>query len=87
MTPLRSKMIRELEVQRKRPNTINSYVTAVVDLARYYRRSPEKISRDEVRAISTTFSPIGRLQTAPATSRLRRLASFTGRSSADQVFG
>ena len=33
MTPLRQKMIRELEVQRKRPNTVNSYVTAVVDLA------------------------------------------------------
>jgi site-specific recombinase XerD len=50
MTPLRNKMIRELEVQRKRPNTIDAYVTAVADLAQYYHRSPEMISRDEVRA-------------------------------------
>ena len=50
MTPLRKKMIRELEVQRKRPNTVNSYVTAVADLGKYYRKSPDKISRDEIRA-------------------------------------
>ena len=41
MSPLRRKMIRELEVQRKRPNTVNSYVTAVADLGRYYRKSPD----------------------------------------------
>ncbi len=50
MTPLRRKMIRELEVQRKRPNTVNSYVTAVADLGMYYRKSPHKISRDEIRS-------------------------------------
>jgi len=49
MTPMRKKMIRELEVQRKADNTIGAYVTAVADLAQYYHRSPEKISRDEVR--------------------------------------
>ena len=50
MTPLRKKMIRELETQRRAANTIDSYVTAVADLAQYYHRSPEKISRDEIRA-------------------------------------
>jgi site-specific recombinase XerD len=50
MTPLRNKMIRELELQRKAPNTISAYVAAVADLAGYYHRSPDKISRDEVRA-------------------------------------
>jgi site-specific recombinase XerD len=50
MTPMRKKMIRELEVQRKADNTIDTYVTAVADLAQFYHRSPEKISRDEVRA-------------------------------------
>lgn len=50
MTPMRRKMIRELEVQRRAANTIDSYVTAVADLAQYYHRSPEKISRDEIRA-------------------------------------
>jgi site-specific recombinase XerD len=49
MTPLRKKMIRELELQRKSPNTIESYVTAVAQLASFYNRSPEQLGLDEVR--------------------------------------
>ncbi len=49
MTPLRAKMIRELELHRKAPKTIEAYVTAVAQLGRYYGRSPEKISLEEVR--------------------------------------
>ena len=50
MTPLRAKMIRELKIQRKAPATIRAYVGAVEDLAKYYRRSPEGISLEEVRS-------------------------------------
>jgi site-specific recombinase XerD len=50
MTPLRNKMIRELELQRKAPATVHQYVHAVADLARYYGRSPERISLEEVRS-------------------------------------
>jgi site-specific recombinase XerD len=42
-------MIRELELQRKAPCTVTSYVKAVEELARHYRRSPDQISRQEVR--------------------------------------
>lgn len=49
MTPLRKKMIRELELQRKSPRTIEAYVTAVAQLAEHYHRSPELISLEEVR--------------------------------------
>ena len=49
MTPLRKRMIRELELQRKAPATISSYVKDVEELARYYRRSPDKISTEEIR--------------------------------------
>jgi len=49
MTPLRKRMIRELELQRKSSNTVKSYVSAVAQLASYYDRPPEEISRDEVR--------------------------------------
>ena len=37
MTPLRNKMIRELELHRKAPGTIKAYVTAVAQLARLLR--------------------------------------------------
>lgn len=49
MTPLRKKMIRELELRRKVPTTVTSYVKAVEELARYFRRSPDRISTEEVR--------------------------------------
>jgi site-specific recombinase XerD len=49
MTPLRNKMIRELELRRKAPGTIHQYVHAVADLAGYYGRPPDKISYEEVR--------------------------------------
>jgi integrase/recombinase XerD len=49
MTPLRNKMIRELELHRKAPGTIKQYVTAVAELARHYGRSPDLISIEEVR--------------------------------------
>lgn len=50
MTPLRTRMIRELELQRLAPSTVSNYVKSVEELARYYRRSPDEISREEVRS-------------------------------------
>ena len=49
MTPLRQKMIRELELHRKSPRTIEAYVAAVAQLAMHYRRSPEQITVEEIR--------------------------------------
>jgi integrase/recombinase XerD len=50
MTPLRKRMIRELELQRKAPGTVSSYVKDVEELALYYGRSPDKITREEIRS-------------------------------------
>ena len=49
MTPLRQKMIRELELHRKSPHTIEAYVTAVAQLARHCGRSPDAIAVEEIR--------------------------------------
>ena len=49
MTPLRKKMIRELELQRKSRKTVEAYVTAVAQLAAHLGRSPDKIALEEVR--------------------------------------
>ncbi len=49
MTPLRQRMVFELEVQRKSPHTIRAYLKSVEQLAGYYGRSPEKITLPEVR--------------------------------------
>ena len=50
MTPLRQRMIREMQLQRFTPRTIESYVSAVLDLARFYQRSPDQLNREEVRS-------------------------------------
>jgi site-specific recombinase XerD len=42
-------MIRELELHRKAPKTVEAYVTAVVQLAQHYRRSPDTLSVEEIR--------------------------------------
>jgi site-specific recombinase XerD len=42
-------MIRELELHRKAPKTVEAYVAAVAQLARFHGRSPERISREEIR--------------------------------------
>lgn len=49
MTPLRQKMIRELELHRKSPRTVEAYVAAVAQLAQHYGRSPDAIATEEVR--------------------------------------
>ena len=49
MSPLRAKLIRELQLHRKAPKTIEAYVAAVGQLAVFYGRSPEKITLEEIR--------------------------------------
>src|SRR4029077_9772074 len=48
MTPLRAKFIRDLVIRGRSENTQEAYTRCVCDLARYYRRSPELISYEEV---------------------------------------
>lgn len=49
MKSLRYQMIHELELRRKSPRTIEAYVIAVAQLARYYNRRPDEIAVDEIR--------------------------------------
>jgi integrase/recombinase XerD len=48
MTPLRAKYIRDLVIRGRSKHTQEAYTKYVRDLARYYRRSPELISYEEV---------------------------------------
>src|SRR5262249_28962288 len=48
MTPLRAKYIRDLVNRSGSKHTQEAYTKYVCDLARYYRRSPELISYEEV---------------------------------------
>jgi integrase/recombinase XerD len=48
MTELREQMIREMELRNFSPNTQSTYLTATAGLAKYFMRSPEKISQEEI---------------------------------------
>jgi predicted metal-dependent phosphoesterase TrpH len=50
MTPLGTKYIRDLVIHGRSKHTQEAYTRYVCDLARYYRRSPELISYEEVTA-------------------------------------
>lgn len=69
MTP-RQLMIRELQLQRKSDFTIKSYVFAVSQLARYFNRSPNEISRDEVRDYFHYMISVKKLATSTVNTNL-----------------
>ena len=48
MTPLRAKYIRDLTIRGRAQRTQRAYTRYVSELARYYQRSPEQISYEEV---------------------------------------
>ena len=50
MTPLRAKMIRDMELQRLAPKTQKAYSAAVAGLAKFSGRSPAPLPPDQIRA-------------------------------------
>ena len=49
MTPLRQRMIEDMQLSGKSAETQRVYVSAVRQLAAYYMRSPDEISEEELR--------------------------------------
>ena len=50
MTPLRQRMIREMQLRQFAKRTVESYVDAVVGLAKHFHRSPDQLALEEVRS-------------------------------------
>lgn len=50
MTSLRAQFVRELTVRGRAERTIHSYVARVAALSKYYKRSPDQLSDEEIRA-------------------------------------
>ena len=50
MTPLRQRMLEDMQVRNLSPNTLQSYVLRVSQFARHFGKSPEQLGSDEIRA-------------------------------------
>jgi site-specific recombinase XerD len=49
MTALRQRMLEDMQLRRLSPHTQRAYLSAVAKLARFYKRSPDRINTEEVR--------------------------------------
>jgi integrase/recombinase XerD len=60
ISPLRRRMIEDMTVRNMSPSTQRSYVSAVSKFSRYFGRSPDRLTLDDVHAfqvhlVSTAF--------------------------------
>lgn len=76
VSPLRQKMIHELQLQRLSDQTAKSYLTSVELLSKHYRRSPAKISPDEVRAFFHHLIAVRKLSSSTVNVRLSGIKFF-----------
>ena len=49
MTPLRSKMIEEMQLRRFSENTQETYLKAITGLAKYHNKSPDNIDVEQIK--------------------------------------
>ena len=48
MSELRQKMVKEMELRNFAPSTQRAYLNAVAGLSGYYKKAPDKITKDEI---------------------------------------
>ena len=49
MTPLRQRMIEDMQIRNLSPHTQNSYCQQLSQIAKYFRKSPSELSPEEIR--------------------------------------
>jgi integrase/recombinase XerD len=55
---LRDRMIEEMKLRNFSPATQESYVYAVSRLAKYHHKSPDQLSKEDIRAYNQSFSGV-----------------------------
>lgn len=69
MTPLRRRMLEELQRRNYSPETTRGYILAVKQFAEYFGRSPEKMGAEEIRRFQLYLRREKKL--APGTVEIR----------------
>ncbi len=71
MTPLRQRMLKDMQVRNLSPNTQRAYIENVARFARHFGRSPADLSPDDIRTYQVYL--VRERKLAPSSSRDRRL--------------
>lgn len=72
MSPLRQRMLEDMQLRRFSPHTVEAYLRAVVRLSEFFHRSPDRISKEEVRTFLVDL--VKRKKAAPSTYNQVRCA-------------
>ena len=81
MGALRTKMIEEMRLRNFSPRTEQSYVAAMVGLAKYYRQSPDQLTQEQIRSYLLHLKERPVVEIRPAHFRRRVnlvILQFTG---------
>ena len=73
MTPLRKRMLEELQRRNYSPTTIRQYVLAVKQFAEYFRKSPEQLGGEEIRRFQLYLLKDKKLAPATVEGRMSAL--------------
>src|SRR6516165_96213 len=72
MTPLRQRMLEDMQMRNLSRGTQRVYVRAVAQLARYYQKSPDQLGREDIR--SYLVGLVQKRRVAPSTYNQIRCA-------------
>ena len=78
MTPLRQKLIAEIQLRGFSPHPQDSYVRSVTGLARFYHRSPDQIGDDEIKGYLLHLLRVKRLACSSLIVAVSGLRFFFG---------
>jgi len=82
MTPLRQRMLEDMQMRNLSRGTQMVYVRAVMQLARHYHKSPDQLQREDIRGYLVYLAQQRRV--APSTYSARD-GTLSGRRDRDQV--
>jgi integrase/recombinase XerD len=80
MTHLRKMMLEELERRNYAQTTITSYIQTVEDFARYFRRSPDRLTPEHIREYQAYLFREKKLAASTVAQRLAALRFFYTRT-------